>query len=241
MKAPIAQVPPPALLRGLLRSSSAAASARSLLEEPTWLQGEPPEEVLTALGDPEQAFDASVVDLALAWQIEALVPALMRAIDREGDVGRRRRLAWIAKQVPAVVAMPALLARARRQDEDRVVRRYSLETVVRLAFGGHVGWPDVEQTVHILARDAEPYLRESATALAGIGDDASAEKRALLIRMLSDPSAEVVAVAATALTWCAVTASDIEPALLARLLGDPNPLVRLSVEEMMAASGRAGG
>ena len=195
---------------------------------------------MTALGDPEQAFDGCVVDLALAWRIEALVPALMRAIDREGDVGRRRRLAWIAKQVPAVVAMPALLARARRQDEDRVVRRYSLETVVRLAFGGHVGWPDVEETVQILARDAEPFLRESVTALAGIGADAPAERKALLIRMLSDASAVVVAVAATALTGRAVDVSDIEPALLARLLGDPNPLVRLSVQDMMAG-GRAGG
>jgi hypothetical protein len=229
--------PPRALLSRLSESSSAADAAEALLGEPGWLTGTPPAEVLTALGDPEQAAEGPIVDLACLWERGALVAALMRAIDGEGDLSRRRRLAWMAKQAPSVNALPALLTRARAPDEDRVVRRYALETIMQLAFAEAVGWPNVEETVRFLSRESDPSLREAAIALAASCEGRSIERRELFTQMLSDSSPEVVANAAIALKGYGVSASDIEPALLARLLGHANPLVRLSVEELMAGSG----
>src|SRR5262249_13216591 len=90
--------PPPALLRALIEPSSAVAAANALLQKPEWLTGSPPDEVLTALGDSEHGPDNAILDLACCWEREPLAAALMRAIERESDVERRRRFAWVAKQ-----------------------------------------------------------------------------------------------------------------------------------------------
>jgi hypothetical protein len=188
--------PPAALLRQLLDAESAEAAASAVAGNPDWSTGPPPPEVLAALGDPCHSLDGAVVGMARAWERPAMAHALLEALDREGHIERRRRLAWVAKQTPELTVVPELLARAESSDEDAVVRRYLLEAITPLAISHAVPWQTVEKTVRLLARDPLPGVREAAVALAGMGADSLSERHGLLLSAFGDPDDWVVVTAA---------------------------------------------
>lgn len=229
--------PPSELLRQLADPASAETAAALLAANPSWRCGRPPPAALVAFGDPQYPLDGAVVGLACAWEAESLVPLLLQAIADDNDLQRRRRLAWIAKQIATARTAAKLLAMACVSAEDRVVRRYLLEALSRLAFAGEVGWPAIAASVRVLVCDPDALIREAAVALAGIGDDAAAERRDLLLASLADTDAAVLATAATALRRHGVRASDVPAALLGKLLDHPQPLVRLAVRDLLGGPG----
>jgi hypothetical protein len=194
-------------------------------------KGPPPPEVLAALADPSYREDSPLVGMARDWERAPMARALLEAIDREDDVDRRRRLAWIAKQTPEATVIPAQLARAESSGQDPVVRRYLLEAITPLAISHAVPWAIVEKTVRLLARDPIATVREAAVALAGMGRDSLPERHALLLSALTDPD-EAVVVTAAVMIGRERLASVVPAELRKELLEHPSLYVRLFVGDL---------
>ena len=230
--------PPRALLARLLDVDSAQAAAASLAANPAWFGGQVPPEALAAFADPRHPEDGAVLGLAFAWDPDTLISPLLDAVANESEAPRRRRLAWIAKQIATPAATSTLLALASSPSEDRVVRRYLLEALARLGFGGELPWPRIASPVRVLMRDPDALVREAAIALAGIGEGDDAERRAVLVQALTDPEAAVLATAVTALRRFALRKADLPADMYHRLYDHPDPTVRLAFRELVAGAAR---
>jgi hypothetical protein len=195
----------------------------------------PPElvnELVMELGDPDRAPE-DAADTARAQDPEVLVPALLQAT-KGADALRRRRLAWVVKQV---VASPlgALVDLAADRDEDAQARRFLIEGLARLGHGGVIGWDDVAGLVDGLRSDPAATVREAAVGLAG-SFGPRAGQRATLLGFLADSDAHVVVVAAAELRGHEVRADELDHVLLARLREHPRVDVRAYVRDMLGES-----
>lgn len=191
-----------------------------------------PPELVRALGDPDRGYE-DAADAARGQDPQMLVPALLRAMDG-ADLARRRRLAWVVKQV-AAGPFGELMELAADPGEDAQVRRFLLEGLARMGHAGVIGWDDVARLVGAVRSDPAATVREAAVGLAGsLGPDAG--QRAALIEFLADPDAEVVVVAATELGGHAVRADELDGALLARLREHPRADVRDFMRDMLGES-----
>jgi hypothetical protein len=222
-------MPPPELLRQLLEPSTAEAAASALGANFSWRVGVPPPELVSAWGDPRHGHESAVVRLARGWDSTTVVPALLLALDGENDVERRRRLAWILKQVATDADVPRLLGMAVDADEDRVVRCYLVEAATRSI----PDWAAIEGLVNVLRRDAEALIREAVVALVGEGDDNETERRAMLIEFLNDDDPSVIVTALVALKRFSLLRSELSADLYARLYNHPTPHVRLWFRKLM--------
>jgi HEAT repeat protein len=222
------------MFRQLLDPDLAESAAASIMTHASWLEGQPPAEALEAFGDPRHAQDSAVVKLAWDWDPEALAPALLQALTEQGDLARRQRLAWIVKLTVPAGMLSTLMALASNADEDRVVRRFLLDGICRLAFGGSVDWPSIAALVENLSLDPDSLIREAAAALAGIGEGHEPERIAVLVNMLSDANVDVVATAARALERYPGPDTYLPAQLRDRLLAHPSPSVRLAVQDLLS-------
>lgn len=229
--------PPKVLLQQLITPESAEAAAAQLAENPQWLKLKPPKQVVVALADDQHPHDSEIIQLAMAWNPATLGPALLDALVQETATEKRRRLAWVIKQNPDPSSIAQLLALARSTNQDRIVRRYLLEAVTRLAFAGDVDWFDLVSTVRELRSDVDAGVREAAAALIGAGDDDhNAKRRTELIAFLNDEEPAVIATAATALQRFDVRERDLPKAMVQRLRNHTRPDIRLIFEAMLSDS-----
>lgn len=222
------------IFRQLLDPNVAESAAASIMTHPSWLEGQPPAEALDAFGDPRHTQDSAVVKLAWDWDPVALAPALFQALTEQGDPARRQRLAWIVKITVPAGMLSTLMALASNADEDRVVRRFLLDGICRLAFGGSVDWPSIAALVESLCLDPDSLIREAAAALAGIGEGHEPERIAFLVNMLSDADVDVVATAARALERYPGPENYLPVQLRDRLLAHPVLGMRLAIQGLLS-------
>lgn len=226
----------PELLRGLASPGAAevAAAAEALLRSSAPLAGAPPSELLEAVARaPAPARDA-LLELARAWERPAMSRAALDALSRAAGRGEREQLAWLLKTVLAAGHAPEAALRVRDAAGDAAVRRWLLEGLTRLAFGGEVGWDALGGLVPALAADAEPAVRGGLPALLA-ALPWRPESAALLRPLLLDPDAEVAAAAAHTLSGRPEAAREVEPHVLAHLREHPSALVRHCAAELDAA------
>ena len=225
--------PTKALLSKLLSPETAEYAAKALANNSHWLNNYPPKEVINALGDEQHSIDSNVMGLARAWNSAKLTAAILHALEHELSPNRRHRLAWVVKQNADANAIDQLLALARLNDEDPVVRRYLVEAVTGLAFAGKAEWSSCVSSVRALRADPDSGVREAAAALTGAGIDHDSERRVELIAFLYDEEPSVIATAATALQRFNIGEGELPAELVQRLREHSRPDVRMSVAAML--------
>ncbi|HEY6392101.1 MAG TPA: hypothetical protein VIX89_12530 [Bryobacteraceae bacterium] len=221
------------LFRNLAASDPkvAAASAEALLGSSCPLTGVPPPELLQAMTVGAGLPDDSLLNLARAWSRAEMSRAALDALHRSATAQDKERFAWLLKTVLAVEDAPEAIVCVLDSAEDARVRRWVLEGLERLAFGGFLGWEQLDSVVAALALERTPALRLGLAsvlmALAWRPDNVH-----LLEPLLSDSHAEVVTAAARTLQGHPDAVRRLNPDVLDRLRIHTNPWIRHSAQEL---------
>lgn len=180
---------------------AAAAAANELLEQPEWTLGSPPDTLIQALRRASLTYDAesAVFELGRVWERAPLSRALMAAFKGEQDPRARTCAAWLLKQLSSPTVWRDMAATALSYDEGPQTRRWLLEGLDRLAFVGDVGWDELRELVYALRQNSEPHIRDGVVGIL-MSLPPSDEKTRLLLDMLRDFDASVLASALSALS-----------------------------------------
>lgn len=237
---PSSAVPPPAdldsptreLLLAKLVDPDAVEEAVALLRQhPEWLRSMPPPTFLAALASVDYNADASVFELARAWDREPLCHALIASLRSDADVRIREHAAWLLKHLAAPSSWKAIADLARSDEEPSQLRRWLLEAIDRLAAGRAIGWRELGDLVTTMAHHEDASLRDGVVGIL-VSLERSDEKRRLLMDILRTDDDEVV-LASAVNALASVLPMELDPVVAERLLGHPSPRVQRSVKELI--------
>src|SRR5262249_23287353 len=116
--------------------SRAVAAVEALLSSDAALVGSPPAELTAALIRGDATLDQPFLDLARAWSRPEMSRAMLDALAAAETVDEREQAAWLLKTVLAVEHAPEAIARVLDTRDDAQVRRWLVEALERLVFGG---------------------------------------------------------------------------------------------------------
>lgn len=204
-----------------------AAAAESLLNSAASLDGPPPRQLISALIECGPATDQSLLNLARAWSRPEMSRAMLDELRGASTPGQKEQAAWLLKTVLASEQSREAIEQVLDKDEDGQVRRWLLEGLERITFGGGLGWNELTEVVSSLAGEPHPALR------AGLASLLTAlpwrpENAALLEPLLLDENQEVVSAAVHTLARHREAAQAVDPEILARLRVHASPIIRES-------------
>jgi hypothetical protein len=219
------------LLRGLEAADTRVAAAAALLRSAAPLTGTPPPALISAVAAGEANLHPPLLNLARAWSRPEMSRAALDAFHGAKASREREELAWLLKTVLAVEHSPEVIERVRDGAEDVQVRRWLLEGLERLAFGGSLGWAELGGVVDTLANERAGALREALASLL-MALPWRPENGRLLAPLLRDPDPIVVAAAAHTLAGHPDTVRELDPDLLQDLRRHANPLINHVAAEL---------
>ncbi|MBX3206556.1 MAG: hypothetical protein KF764_15900 [Labilithrix sp.] len=226
-----------ALIEQLADAATTRDAAVSLLQQPDWLRGRPPLELLMALTHLDYDVEAPVFELARAWDREPLCRALIAALRDEPDAKLREHGAWLLKHLGTPNAWPALAELVSNEAEPPPVRRWLLEAIERLVASRGIGWSEVGELVTRLVRNADASLRDGAISVVAALERSDDKRRVLLEILRTDDDEIVLSSAVHALA--SALPIELDPAVAERLLGHSSARVQRSVVEFIERSKRA--